>query len=381
MRSSPKTVITFGAGGNATQYQMHGWAGPEDGRTWMVGSESALNLPAVDLPAGGVIEISAIPFCRDDIIPAQNVGILVNGTLIGVGSFVDNATFAWRLPRRSASEPFVITIRHPNASVPAACGVSPDDRSLALWVSRIRLLAIESEGTERRRVSYVPIGEASADIDALLLGFESVGDNCAFGILQRELGMNPLSLLRFAGASLQAVTAAVEEDFDSLADPDVIALTAGGPPDNEWYVTNRKYGIGYHTFIPPDDVEEQKMRSNEVKRMTFLRRKFLEDMASGAKCFVCRRRRPLTTEEILPLFLALNRTTPNSLLFIVPADGAHPVGTVEEVLPGLMRGYIDRLAPPGLKTYSPAGWLAVLTSARRIMDGIANEHLGAARPA
>jgi hypothetical protein len=48
----------------------------------------------------------------------------------------------------------------------------------------------------------------------------------------------------------------------------------------------------------------------------------------------------------------------------VLADDAHPVGTVVEELPGLMRGHIDRFAPPDrVPSLSVPGWLAVCVNA------------------
>ena len=36
----------------------------------------------------------------------------------------------------------------------------------------------------------------------LVFAFESIGDNCELGMLQRHVGIEPLGLLRFAGAQV-----------------------------------------------------------------------------------------------------------------------------------------------------------------------------------
>ena len=36
-------------------------------------------------------------------------------------------------------------------------------------------------------------------LNEMLLEFESLGDNCEFGLVQRHFGAEPISLLRFAG--------------------------------------------------------------------------------------------------------------------------------------------------------------------------------------
>ena len=47
----------------------------------------------------------------------------------------------------------------------------------------------------------------------------------------------------------------------------------------------------------------------------------------------------------MPLFAALRRFGPNTLLFVTLTDAAHPSVTVEARLPGFLVGYIERFAP------------------------------------
>jgi hypothetical protein len=53
----------------------------------------------------------------------------------------------------------------------------------------------------------------------LLLQFESLGDNCELGLVQRRAGVEPLGLFRFAGAPLRHLIRALETRFAGMADP------------------------------------------------------------------------------------------------------------------------------------------------------------------
>jgi hypothetical protein len=96
----------------------------------------------------------------------------------------------------------------------------------------------------------------------------------------------------------------------------------------------------------------------------------MDDVAAGEKIFVIKRTPPLRPEEILPLYAVLNETGRNWLLWMVPSDPAHPPGTVEVLLPGLLRGYIDRFAPlENAHDLSLDAWTAVCGTAWRAVGG------------
>jgi len=62
--------------------------------------------------------------------------------------------------------------------------------------------------------------------------------------------------------------------------------------------------------------------------------------------------------------MALNRYGDATLLWVVPAERHRPAGTVEVVMPGLLRGYMDRFAPDeNAHNLSFDGWLQVCTNA------------------
>ena len=62
--------------------------------------------------------------------------------------------------------------------------------------------------------------------------------------------------------------------------------------------------------------------------------------------------------------MALNRYGEATLLWVVPAERDRPAGTVEVVMPGLLKGYIDRFAPDhNAHDFSFDGWLRICANA------------------
>jgi hypothetical protein len=122
----------------------------------------------------------------------------------------------------------------------------------------------------------------------------------------------------------------------------------------------------YHTFQYEHQISLDTVRQQQIARLHFLKRKLMEDAATGEKIFVIKRNPPLRPEEVLPLYTTLNEIGCNCLLWMVPADAAHPSGTVEMLLPGLLRGYIDRFAPSeNAHDLSLSAWTAVCEAAWR----------------
>ena len=131
----------------------------------------------------------------------------------------------------------------------------------------------------------------------------------------------------------------------SVGEPADIAPILEGEGKREFMIHERKYGLVYHTFIYEGERSPELMRQQEATRLKFLRRKFIEELDAGEKIFVFKRGQPIGEPEIMPLFLALNRNRKNTLLWVVPEEPDRPAGTVEVLMNGLLKAYIDRFAP------------------------------------
>jgi hypothetical protein len=80
--------------------------------------------------------------------------------------------------------------------------------------------------------------DAISDRD-LVLNFESIGDNCEFGLVQRMAGAEPLGLLRFSSTPLPLLVRALRARFDGLADPANVLVWGNCSPG----VIARRHGL------------------------------------------------------------------------------------------------------------------------------------------
>jgi capsular polysaccharide biosynthesis protein len=226
-----------------------------------------------------------------------------------------------------------------------------------------RLATIAQRAARARPVSIdspVPVsdGRTSMSLDDLLLKFESLGDNCTFGLVQRRAGAEPLGLLRFAGMQVthgdrvELLAAALEKGFDGLGSPETISveLDGGVGSSREFVIRDSVYQLVYHTFLNPELIDAEALRQREVRRLGFLRRKLLDDLAAGEKIWVWTSPDTTRQDQLLPLLRVLRRRGPNRLLWVVAADEAHPPGTIEQIDRDFIKGRIAWLS-----SYNAAG--------------------------
>ncbi|HTW71172.1 MAG TPA: hypothetical protein VME47_14880, partial [Acetobacteraceae bacterium] len=134
-----------------------------------------------------------------------------------------------------------------------------------------------------------------------------------------------------------------------------------------------RYGLFYHAWVKAGEMTPEQVLRRETRRIPLLLRKFKEDLAAGHKLFVFKGSLP--PDEVYPLLPALRQYGPNRLLYVCPADAAHPPGTVEWAAPDFLVGYVDRFAPEeNAHDLSLDSWLAVCRAA----DGLAWPDLGEA---
>ncbi|MGD0107002.1 MAG: hypothetical protein ABSC06_23630 [Rhodopila sp.] len=91
-----------------------------------------------------------------------------------------------------------------------------------------------------------PTTVARLDDADLVLQFESIGDNCELGLVQRQAGAEPLGLLRFAGAPLRNLLRGLNARFANIADPGHIRIS---PENGEFMVKLTKYDFTFHSQV------------------------------------------------------------------------------------------------------------------------------------
>jgi hypothetical protein len=206
---------------------------------------------------------------------------------------------------------------------------------------------------------------AAALADAeLVLQFESIGDNCEFGLVQRQAGAEPLGLLRFAGVPLRNLLRGLNARFVNIDDPAHIRINA---EHGEYMVKLTKYDYTYHAHVKVGEMEPAALHKQQVRTVGFLVKKLIEDLENPSKILVFRQNEPLSASDLIDLRIALSAYGPSTLLWVQPGCPGHPPGSVDVVDERMMVGYVRRLAErdrvPNLDFGS---WMQVLRRAHVI---------------
>jgi hypothetical protein len=398
MPALSELTINFGGSGNSLSYLGGGWARAEENFTWAVGQESHLLLPLGHEAREFVLTMNVIPFVHPPALKSQRLIVSVDETTIGATTLSRPTVLAWRIPvgliRRA--ERTLVTLSHPDVARPKDVAAGIDDRELAFSVSEVKVYHLPAAlaadhpvpaglalggsigpgfgihpGIELKDWVTRRTGLTLAELAA---GFESIGENCEFGLVQRQCDTEPLGLLRFSGSFSHDIVRGVDREFEGIGEPeDITPKLEGNGGRREFMIHERKYGLVYHTFVYEGDRTIDLMRQQESTRLKFLRRKFIEELDAGEKIFVFKRATPVPESEILPLFMALNRRRANTLLWVVPEETGKPSGTVEVLMNGLLKGYIDRFAPgDNAHDFSFSEWVKLCVHAfllNRMMRG------------
>ena len=376
MSSDAAQEIRFGQGGNDTHCLGAGWSGDEPGFRWATGTKSELWLDNPGSARDCVLELDVAPFVDPPSLAVQRLSIFVRGAPAGQVELTERRALGFRIPGSvfAGNGPVRVRFEHPDAASPRANGHPSDSRVLGVAFHRAGLIPMIGDLSALRILGGETV--LAADIGRLtgmpaaqfMMRFESLGDNCEFGLVQRRCGAEPLGLLRFSNLTLPQLMRGLDNGFADLGDPANMQFGLDSGEPREYVLQDRAYGLVFHTFIHEGQAVESELIEQQAARLLFLRRKLLEDLAEGEKIFVVKRNGEITEPEALALHAALRRHGPNTLLYVVQGDSEHPLGTVERVAPGLLRGYVDRLAPPSnAHDLSLGAWLAVCVNAGRIV--------------
>ncbi len=195
----------------------------------------------------------------------------------------------------------------------------------------------------------------------LALQFESLGDNCELGLVQRKVGAEPLGLFRFAGAPLRHVLRAMDARFAGMADPEYIRLQ---PENGEFMVRLTKYDFIYHADVKIGEADPETVHRQQVRTVGFLVGKLVADLEAAEKIVVFRQNEPLSAIDLVDLRLALAKFGPNTLLWVTEACAGHPPGSVDVIDHRFMVGYVPRLAArENVPDFDFTPWMTVLRRA------------------
>jgi len=203
----------------------------------------------------------------------------------------------------------------------------------------------------------------------VLRQFESLGDNCEFGLVQSGIGVDQLGFFRFNNTSFGALLRALDTGFRDFEDPKDIQLEAA--VNNELIVHLPDYDLRYHTFRQAGSVDEYALIARQRTFLSFLARKCLDDLKTGRKIFVRKDGANQSRSDMRRLLEALQRHGPNRLLWVSEVPDHDPAVSVEPVIPGLVHGFMDVFS-----TYADAStfsfrWFGLCRQALQLLDGTA----------
>ena len=205
-----------------------------------------------------------------------------------------------------------------------------------------------------------PAAAALSDRE-LVMQFESLGDNCEFGLVQRRAGAEPLGLFRFSGTPLRHLLRGMAARFEGMADPDRVSIRA---ENGEYLVKLTKYDYIYHADVKVGEEDLEVLHRHHVRNVRFLVDEFIADLENPEKIFVFRQNEPLSAIDLVDLRAALARFGRSTLLWVTQACAGHPPGSVDVIDRYLMVGYVKRLAErhnvPNLDVES---WMTVIRRA------------------
>jgi hypothetical protein len=377
--------INFGSAGNSLGYLGGGWARSEPEFSWGIGAESHLVLPRPESAGEYLLTLDVVPFIHPPELPRQRLVVSVNDTAVGATELSRPTLLGYRIGAGLAhrSDRMLITLEHPDAARPKDLCATGDDRRLAFSLSEAKFYRIACPdaqcggglpaglmlGPANKAISDAGVKEwamsrTGLTIPDLALQFESLGENCEFGLFQRHCDAEPLGLLRFSSTFMRNLIRGIDTGFDGLGAIEDIDPRLEGDGRKEFMIHEKRYTLVYHTFVYEGQRSMWLMREQESARLKFLRRKFMEELEANEKIFVYKFGAAVSEEEILPLHMSLRRYGNATLLWVVEADGDRPPGTVEVVMPGLLKGFIDRFAPAdNAHDLSFDGWLRVCANA------------------
>jgi hypothetical protein len=376
--------IFFGKGGPSKEVIGPGWSLQEDNCRWMTGGFSvlALPMPTESNAADFILMLRVTPFTANGQIDCQHCTVVCGAETVAEVKLRMSSWIGFRVSAEAVvSEKLAILFVHPDAGSPQQFGISPDSRELAIAVHEVVLLPVteadELLGWRGRTGQFVSSDwRARAlvpDWKRIAFKFQSVGQSCEFGLVQRQCEAEPLGLFRFCYISEHDLIQCLRSEFSELTDEEKLKIVPHvypGSGNAEYYGECKGLNLRYHTFIPADqNLDVDVLRRKESTRLKMLVRLFREDLDDGEKVFVLlRKHAPLDEFEVLPVISLMRRYNPKAaLLWITVAgpDERHLVGQCEMVGNNLLKGYIDRFSGPNADSsnISVGCWKDILVSA------------------
>lgn len=176
---------------------------------------------------------------------------------------------------------------------------------------------------------------------ALLSGFESLGEDCELGLVQRHYALEPpLSLFRWGGAPFEKLIEGLETRFADVDRPDTAEIVWA---EEQYFLRTPLVTMHSGCKVRQDAEGEAELLRCGLGTLRVLRRKLLRDIAAASRIFVYKALRPeFAPEDMRRLHSALSGIGPAQLLCVRKAGQGQPAGVVEKLQDGLYAGYLEK---------------------------------------
>jgi hypothetical protein len=389
------------------------WRFDEAGNAWAAARECHVDVPAPQRAGRYLVRFDLVPLRIRTVLGWQRMTILLNGAVIGQFRMGSDTLLSLPLPPEliewGGTLKFCFLL--PDGALIHDLDSEQRRQFLSFILDSIAIESVPNAHAGLARLRFDDVAPAAAiavserfldesveelpaavhdalgiDVAEIMRVFESLGDNCAFGLAQRKAGADVLGLLRFANSPLKHLMSALEDEFQAIAETAKLEMRWVPSDPGEFILSLNEYGLRWHTNVFDASVDQPTLFAQQSMRLSYLRRKFYEGLKAGRKIFTISRAEPrkhpipmpdadelpyweekpepLRLAELLPLYGILNRYGTNTLLYLVPVARGRRSGTVELLAPGVMRGYVDDFViTPDPKTRDHAAWLRVAVNA------------------
>lgn len=338
--------IDFSRNGNSQEFIRSNWSNQEQNFRWSIEENSTICIPPVLSADRHMLIIDCFPFAAKNmqLKSDYDLRIKINGTIVGQENFRrDRSVYAFLVDRKvfHSDQNNVIEFLHPNTGRPSEYGMNDDSRMLSICWRYIYLIDANFSLLESPELLPEPISDTPES--SIVFGqFQSLGQNCDFGLIQRKSGIEPLGLLRFASIFMSKLILGISTDFSGIDDQDKFSLEVSRD-GSEFQGTHKIYGLDYHTFIKPNPSEKAAFEKKELRRLKFLSRILVEQICNDEKIFV--RTHTQNKFEILSLLSIIRNKNPNArLLWVSPAtenDEFDLIGKTQRLGVNFYRGIIS----------------------------------------
>lgn len=202
---------------------------------------------------------------------------------------------------------------------------------------------------------------------ALFSNFISLGINCELGIVQKSVGVTRLGLLDWLATHPRDLLRLLKRRFYGIGET---AQTIVSINSDEYIIEDTGYNLRGHSFVRPAEVDQQTFHREICKRLSYLKRKMIEDLEDGESIFVYKLNdNPIPQDTLTDIAAEIASYGPGYLLSISDARfTGMPDTHVEWQSQNVISGHLANLAPyDHANQVDIAGWRAVCSKALQLV--------------